>query len=299
MTPVTRRNASIPALAGVLTAALWASLPAAPAFASDLRHHREMTERALRDLGWQDEAAIARLAQLALAADIGRIPGYTRAVMQLGLPSEVADAAELSALAETAPFSPVGTRGFHFAGLYRFSDVETRWRATEEWASWVADEIGAMPESETREHAWLLLLGLAAHAVQDFYCHSNWVGLLDEFTPSHLEASEFPTWEELMQDDGDWLAQRPAFDAAAALERLHRSNFVRSACDTEGGLQTGKPRTEPALEAPVPWGHRHAGGAEGDVVRALAVRATRHWVARLDARMRGAVPAPSSAVASR
>jgi hypothetical protein len=281
-------------LAALLAAGLVSS-----AAASDLRHHRAMTESALRELGWTDEAEISRVAQYSLAVDIGRIPEYTQAVLRVGLPAEVAVADELCALAETAPFSPRGTRGFHFAGLYRFSDIERRWRETEAWADWVAREIAACPSAETRDEARLLLLGLVAHAVQDFYCHSNWVGLLDDFTAGDSDAEEFPIWEELIANEGGWVSRNPAFDAPWALTRLRASDVTRSSSESEGGLQTGRPRTEPVLDAPVPWGHRHAGGQEMEVVHALGVRATALWVARLEKRMGEPKPAGAGSLARR
>ena len=86
----------------VTLATLLPSLGVAPAAqASDLRHHREVTEAALRQMGWQDGDAIALVAEYSLATDLGRIPRSTCVALRIHLPEEVDRVAELCALAET------------------------------------------------------------------------------------------------------------------------------------------------------------------------------------------------------
>ncbi len=278
----TRRPRALPAPAGALWALFLASLAVPAAQASDLRHHRDLTEAALREMGWRDETAIALVAQYSLATDLGRIPAYTRAALQFGLPTEVDRVADLHALAATAPFNPDGTRGFHFAGLYRFSDIETRWQELEAWSEIAAREIGRTPSLEVRERMRCALLGLVSHAVQDFYCHSNWVGLLDPIAGGGLDPTVLPTWEELVGETSSWRPTHDGFSSASALARLRESDLRRSEADDEGGLQTGRPRTQRWEAEPIPWGHRHKGGREMLAVHSLSLRATMCWLERVE-----------------
>jgi hypothetical protein len=190
-------------------------------------------------------------------------------------------------LAADASFNDHGTAGFHFNDLYSFSAIESRWAAFEAWADSAAASIGAHPGNDERT---FVLLGMATHAVQDFYSHSNWVQILDEFTPGTMLPEEFPLWEDLMNPESGWLAIHPEFDRTAALARLRMSDRFTSDDDAEGGLQTGKARGAPPWDGPKPWGHRHLEDAPKAVVDALSRRASALWVRRIESRLDSSLP---------
>lgn len=268
-----------------------------PGAASDMRNHRIMTEQALRDLGWTDEAAIAITADYSQATDLGRIPGRTVKALQFGIPRPASQVPSVQSLAETASFNEDGTSGFHFNNLYTFSDIALHWQELDAWARAVAERIGTCaPEEQDRLRP--VLFGLVAHAVQDFYCHSNWVGILTRHLATSEPAPALPLWEELIGEDDTWRASHPDFPALPALRTMMLSDVMCSADEDEGGLQTGKPRVVD-LGSFAPWGHRHKGGHEMEVVQALGVRATAVWIAGLDAAIQAASEATPPLVAER
>jgi hypothetical protein len=260
------------------------------AAAADVYYHREMTDRALRELGWTDPLAIDHVCEANVATDLARLPAHSQIGLRILMPGPCTHLASVDGLAESAPYSERSSQGHHFNSLYSFADIARRWAEVDRWVSRVANTWNARPGGATREEV-LTLLGVVAHQVQDFYSHSNWVGILDGYTPGDLDPDEFPLWEELVADRDGWREAHPEFDAAAALAHLRRSNAGRSAVEDEGGLQTGRIRHEVIEGDPVPWKHRHHGGDTMRVVHELARRETLLWVARVLER----VPLPDEA----
>lgn len=277
---------------------LFAAIAAASsASASDMRNHRIMTDQALRELGWTDEAAIAFTADFSQATDLGRIPDYTVHALQFGMPNYTSQVPPVQSLAETATFSAKGTSGFHFNNLYAFTDIAVRWEELDAWSVVVARRLGGLP-AEERNRLRPVLFGLVAHAVQDFYCHSNWIGILMRHLPASQAGAKLPLWEELVGEDDAWREARPEFPALAALQTMMISDAYCSQDEDEGGLQTGKPRVVD-MGPDAPWGHRHKGGREMEIVHDLGVRATALWIARLDATIQAASASSGPVLAER
>jgi hypothetical protein len=263
-----------------------------PAPASSIVHHHALCETALGEMGWPDPD-ILTVARSNVATDIGRLPEHSRAAIRILLPKTGREVPMVRALAATAPWSPNGSSGFHFNSLYSFTDIASRWRELE---SWVDDTVELLrgERGEERRGEYLSFVGMVTHMVQDFYSHANWIGLLNEFTPGEMNPEEFPLWEELVDNEDGWRERNPAFPWRAALHRLRLSNAVVREADHLGGLQTGSVRWEEFIGMR-PWGHRHKGGREREVVHALAIRATHLWVRRIEEKL-NAPPAVASPV---
>lgn len=249
--------------------------------ASPIEVHQALVESALGNLGWRSTNAIARVVDCNVATDFARLSLVTRGATVITF-AEAGDwVPVVSALGETAPFSPRSTAGFHFNSLYSFSDIEERWRELGVWVDTTARTLRPDGNEPLDMDSVAAFLGLLTHAVQDFYCHANWVTILNHHTPGDLEPAEFPLWEELVHDLDGWRERHPEFPVERALTHLRLSDAVLSEDDERGGLQTGSTRWEefPGTE---PWGHRHRHGQEQVVVHHLAERATRLWVERVE-----------------
>jgi hypothetical protein len=268
----------------LLFLALAATLSAPCAgYASSIFHHQEMTEQVLTDLGWTDMDAIRKVAEASMATDLGRLPAYSRAATNLLLPEAGKQVPLVRELSRTAPFSPEVCKGFHFNSLYSYSDIERRWEELAEWVDGTCEYIALLP-AEERRPMYLAFLGMTLHMVQDFYSHSNWVGLLNGYSEGDLDPATLPTWEELIHDQGSWHERNPGFPVEEAMHRLRLSDIVVRDDEHLGGLQTGSIRHEHFIGLK-PWSHRHARGAEQAVVHELARRTSRTWVIRIEARM--------------
>jgi len=260
----------------VLALLVTGGLAAGAARASDVYFHRELTESILKDRGWENREAIESVVQANIATDMARFPKLGRNVLGVIFPTTESRMDAVNLLAETAPFTPRSTVGFHFNSLYSFDDIDRRWL---DFGVWVDEQSAAVAGDRRTE---LILLGLVAHHVQDFYAHANWVGTLDLFTPGELKAHEFPTWEELIHNQDDWISRHPEVPAAAVVNRFRASNAWISPDEELGGLQTGRIRNEVVLGAD-PWMHRHHEGRTMDVNHRLATRAIHHWFDRVEA----------------
>ncbi len=269
----------------LLAVATAAFLGPATAAASSIYDHRVITRRALLDAGWTREGDIDRVVTCNMATDFGRVNPVARTLSRIAFPGSGFQIDGVRALGRTAPFSTGGgTRGFHFNSLYTYAAIESRWRELAAWADHVCDSLARAGLTSDEERAGRLrLIGMASHAVQDFYAHSNWVRLLGPFTSGAMKAEEFPLWDELTGNDGAWRARHPAFPSSRAVEQLRESDRARSGSDDKGGLQTGRVRGE-KVAGVAPWKHRHPGGAEKAVVHDLARRATILWVRRIEQR---------------
>lgn len=248
--------------------------------ASAIHHHEIITRAALEEMGWSDESAIAIVCHCNVATDFARLPGYSRAALDFVMPATGTYVPMVRGLAETAEFSPRASVGFHFNSLYSYDEISTRWQDLEEWTENAAVAIARMDE-QSRTRMSLVLLGIVTHAVQDFYSHANWVAIIDGYTPGEMQADEFPLWEELVGNAGEWNSKNPQFPVAEVMAHLRSSNEGLSVDEHDGGLQTGSVRGE-KFAGDAPWSHRHTNGAEQKVVHELAGRATILWVARIE-----------------
>jgi len=258
------------------------------ASASSIFHHLEMTERVLTEAGWTDEGAIGTVAEASMATDLGRLPPMSRFATQLAMP-ETGSLLPLVRTLGVTPFSPETCKGFHFNSLYSYSDIANRWEELGTWVDSTCDAIAEMPATERRQ-TYLVFLGMTFHMVQDFYAHSNWVGLLDPYAGGDFDAGALPTWEELIDDEGTWRELHPEFPVDEAQYRLRLSDIVVRDDEHLGGLQTGSTRHDHFVGLH-PWPHRHARGPEETAVHALACRASRSWLERIETRV-GTLDAP-------
>lgn len=274
MIPTNRKARFFPL---VLTALMCGA--GSPALAHDVFVHRALTEDALAEMGWTDTEAIDRVATYNVGTDIGRLPGHSRAALRFIFPGAAGETAEIRRLTATAAFNPATTVGFHFNSLYSFESISTRWSDLDEWVFMQCEYIAANPADQARYYQ---VLGITLHAVQDFYAHANWIGLLDHYTADSLDPAEFPLWEELIENEAGWRDTHPAFPCDEAINRLKASNAFMSGQETLGGLQTGRIRGEAVDGDITPWLHRHERGEARGVAHHLARRATRLWVERMD-----------------
>lgn len=263
----------------LLLGSMMLAIPSATQAAA-IKYHEQITNTALRELGWSDENAIAIVSNCNMATDFARLPGYSRAALDFVLPATGTYVPLVRQLGETASYSPRATIGHHFNSLYSYDDIATRWQDMETWVEEVCSAIGGLDEP-ARNRMSLCLMGVVSHAVQDFYTHSNWVGILNEYTTGDMYPDEFPLWEELQNADSNWRLRNPRFPVEAVMQRLKISNHDLSSDEHEGGLQTGSVRGE-KFTGPEPWAHRHSRGDEQVVAHSLAGRATKIWVERIE-----------------
>lgn len=266
--------------AGILCSLILTLTAVSPVAALDIGHHRELTRRALTQAGWTNPEAIDRVAHGTVATDICRLPTGSRSMLRLVLPAACGFIDPINDLAETAPFSERSSRGFHFNSLYSLDEIEGQWQDLDAWTVEVCGTINRTPDPEAADELYASLLSLVLHAVQDFYAHSNWVGLVREFLPPGSSSDTYPLWEELM---GRAPGLAPDFPAPEVRNRLAASNAFISADETLGGLQTGRIRGE-VIEGN-PWTHRHKRGAEEGIVHELAVRESLLWLERINSRL--------------
>ena len=153
--------------------------------------------------------------------------------------------------------------------------IENRWK-----------EIDSLVKEEGRKmngntDNWLSLIGVILHAVQDFYCHSNWTILTSYYGYDNkvsrfnsLALDKLPTWEEI--NDTIWQVTNLNFNINNVNTNLRNSNFGvpsnQELNDTDiivtSGLQTGncnvvnhdcKQFSYPVESNNFPWNHRHPG----------------------------------------
>lgn len=266
-----------------LVSMLWPSESAAWSIGE---HRKTLTLPVLAEQNWTNEHATDLVLDCSTAIDLADLPkplGFFAGIVYPGAGDETRRVAKI---AGTAPFNTSGTDGFHFDDLFAYDDIDARWDSLESWAAGRAAAASA-GWSEDARNDYLRVMGIVFHAVQDFYCHSNWAQLLDPFTESgSWRPEEFPVWEELARDDGEWRENHTNFQSPRALAALRESNTTVSTDHLRGGLQTGRwdaerVRDPQSGEVIKPWKHRHPKGQEKIVAEELARRATRRWTEKL------------------
>ncbi len=174
------------------------------------------------------------------------------------------------------------TKGFHFDNLFTFAEIKERWKLIN---SWVVD-MGKAFKKDKGIKKWFVLIGLILHAIQDFYCHSNWV-LIAAFEGNNkiIDGKSLPTWEEMFEPDTVWFKNNGKFQKIKFEMRLKDETIPREfefIGNELSGLQTGNCKnvfidsencdvctcqnfnliTQNGNLAP--WGHRHPGKRDDD-----------------------------------
>lgn len=217
-------------------------------------YHQEVTERAARRAGWSDAGA-RELGWNALGVDLYAYHPIWRA--QGGLARLQGGRAAAHAL-----------RSVHFDDLPSSREVDEIWRRVTGGAlaglRWAAerDDVGAARH----------LIGVALHAIQDFYSHSTWVDDEERRDRTWLESHGWPG--ELTPSEG---VQTGGFEHENS-EHVHgRTAFTRHALTRLPAMildrAPGRPRTTP------PTGVRQTGRP--------GINLDSRWQAPLGARTRG------------
>lgn len=169
------------------------------------------------------------------------------------------------------------SKGFHFDNMFSYDNVVSRWDSVNSFVSRMASQFEKSTDSDIEP--WFCLIGLISHAVEDFYCHSNWTVICGYYgTQTHsFDTDSIPTWEEF--SDPDWLSSHRNFDTSVVLTKFRESNYFSSPVEfykyddsvfINGGLQTGnwKNHTFPPNSNNLPWEHRHPGARDDhDIAR--------------------------------
>jgi hypothetical protein len=277
-------------------------------------HHERFVPTAFECAGWSNQQAVDLVEECSGATDMVDLAWYERDPLCVVFPLCCSRMPDVRNIVQTAgafnhyPWQAGqnnDTHGFHFDNLSNFSQVDERWSALR---TWVRLEGAAISDPDhwydVGRERWLCTMGIVLHAVEDFYCHSNWVlevcegGLDDTFDPDNV-----PTWEELEGTSAaTWVAAHPKFNATKAKALLrsggeNKNEFTIGSdrkVQLSPGLQTGQypPKSDCAF-----WHHRHvddrswgeqnaivaifgAGGAASEelIAEALARRASCQWL---------------------
>jgi hypothetical protein len=243
--------------------------------------HWDQTTATLAGLGWQNQEAIDVVTDCNIATD-----GAWSSLVREAFPQSENYVDLVLLYADTFPPNQAMTDGFHFDDLFTYDAIAARWAALEAWRQDLVASTILVDRCESgMPVGFLCAMGMVLHAVQDFYCHSNWIALTNRFTmDASFAANELPTWEQF--SDAAWLSDHPGFDPANGATSLAYSNVYTSTDDQRGGLQTGAWDVDTfalnKFKIPVePWGHRHPGGDEGHAGVWVGVHASWEWVDRM------------------
>lgn len=263
-------------------------LTPAPSSAWSCNQHWRILIEVFHRMGWKNMRAMNKVVDACLATDLPYVSftifGITIDCSWL-FPRARPLTPAVVALANTFPDNTDKTNGFHFDDLFSSTEIKTRMTRIEQW---MYERIQAEVDAgwgEDQEEEFLILIGLISHAIEDFYCHSNYAGYLRYFT-SDWDPNNYPTWDELYTDLGGWEEAHLGFPAPAARFIIALEDSVPQA-DENTGLRTGAyDKTGPIPnplhpgETVTPWGHRHPleDSPMGRVAWELSIRATRQWI---------------------
>lgn len=298
------------ALRSVITVSLFLTITPATSSAHNPWDHWDITLAALDSMGWKNRAAMNKVVDANIATDVPSMVVdlfFFELDVSWLFPAARSVYPDVQELADTFPENTDGTNGFHFDDLFTYTEVETRMELLEQWMFARIDSMEAAGWGEDQEVQFLLMIGLIFHAIQDFYCHSNYIQHLKEFVEGD-NPDDFPTWDDLHTDPDDWWLDHPDFDPGGAKDKLKKSDSDLSSEETEGGLQTGawegKDEPQPDPGDPdtetTPWEHRHPDGEEKDISLELGRRASMQWLKKaldhLDAGCRDSLQAMAMTV---
>ena len=174
------------------------------------------------------------------------------------------------------------THGLHFDNLSTYNDVVTRWDNLRTWVEKEGHKLDSICQitGQCDVDKWICLMGIVFHAVQDFYCHSNWVLLASVYGADFsLIHSNLPLWEDYHWNGAWWQNNHSGFHASDFDSKIASSNnntkkfefkphhFPKKKIKPNGvkrrhiplgGLQTGHYSGPFAMNLGFyPWGHRH------------------------------------------
>lgn len=151
----------------------------------------------------------------------------------------------------------------HFDDLFTYDLIAVVYNTLQSWAIQEAKK----PISNDR---FCDLLGLIHHAVQDFYCHTNWI----EICKRVVGGLTVPTWDEVHK------GSEASRKLLTELKRSNTETIEESSSNprNRGGLQSGAWAIL-TFEGKRPWKHRHpkSGTKEYDAGIEVAERATVEW----------------------
>lgn len=179
----------------------------------------------------------------------------------------------------------------HFDDLFRYREFVQYRRLFDEWAIREARRIARLWAVDPRgaRSQFLCLLGLVHHAVQDFYCHANWVDLFRAVRNSPhasrygMRKVQCPTWQDLHDLDSTWSKANRVL-RGDLLARFRESDdriiLARGWANRRhlGGLQSGRWHRKCDEKA---WKHLHPRGDVHKDGLEVSRRATAEWTERL------------------
>jgi hypothetical protein len=237
-------------------------------------HWFDLTEPALQeDLGWLDPTCVGLVVDGNLATDLEWLTeewyGFWFKATWSNASAQIEAVAMMKTIAQQCGFR----MEFHFDDLFTFAEIATEWRRLEQvMVRTLASLDRAEWNRQTRDRT-LAVLGVVHHAVQDFYCHSNWCHVFWQRVGSATRG--VPTWEE-------YVADPLAFGFASQI--LESSTPTMISPDRRcGGLQTGRWAREGAGGSQ-PWTHVHVDDEEAIAIQ-VARRASVHWTRQFEQHM--------------
>ncbi|MEO6597120.1 MAG: hypothetical protein ABIP94_20440 [Planctomycetota bacterium] len=241
------------------------------------QHWKDLSQPALAKLGWPKKDVDA-VVDANLATDLDWVAAkwwgrpyallwpnaYARVHAVRALKAEMVKAFVVAGITEPALHEP------HFDDLFTYDRIERSYTAFAEWSERASKAVA----KGSRD--LLDLLGLVHHAIQDFYCHTNWVEIC-----LRMECTPAPTWEQVAADPVRFTALRTEF-ARSNSETIEEPSSSKTNPRSLGGLQSGAWTLE-HFGKKRPWRHRHPEDGEPAYKPALevAVAATKAWTARL------------------
>lgn len=147
-------------------------------------HVYDLTIPALKKMNWRNERAMYKVGRSNKYTDIYDQEEYIRGVYCGIYPSTCSESDILETIVNSASFNcypyPIDleppkkyTRGFHFDNLFSYELIQNRWDSLKNWVKFQSQLI--LKNNNFTTNYWLIFMGVVLHAVQDFYCHSNWV----------------------------------------------------------------------------------------------------------------------------
>lgn len=242
-----------------------------------MNEHWTLSDAALEGIGWS-RSDLAPVVDANLATDLDWVVAHwwgrpyallwprsaARVDAVRACKASMADALIAAGITEPAQREP------HFDDLFTYDDIRRSYLTFTAWAT------EAMRGIRRGSREFADLLGLVHHAVQDFYCHTNWVEICQR-----SGVAAIPTWEQVEAQPQQFAALRAEF-ARSNTETTEEPSSSRVNPRTRGGLQSGAWTLE-TFRGRRPWRHRHPaeGDAAHDPAMKVAIAATQEWTKRL------------------
>lgn len=242
----------------------------------ELHEHADVSIDALRSEGWRNWGAINKLATSNILTDIA---DQHPSLINLYCNTHPTICSEINCVKNylqncsfnhyPQDYEIVGSRGFHFDNCFSYEVITQRWNAIKEWVISEARKINFCNTNDWNK--WLCLMGMVLHAVQDFYCHTNWVLQTSWYGANQsLNSYDLPTWEEF--NDPNWLSARPNFVPLQWIMQISNSitsdkeifiyntqNYNTVIPFRSGEVLAGLQSGAWPLSVDIGWDHRHLG----------------------------------------